>query len=201
VFTFDQEFSDVNLTSQIAGDAPMFTVLQETTNSVGTAISSHRTLFEVRTVVPEIFTFPEDYGPDTDTANGGAGNTHYYGTDSVFGNSGSAKDRPLSLEFYNATDTNNNISAGSYMTSEEAAYKAQWAAGTEPTGRDYDTKRFNGKGEIMSNYINFDHILENELYVQDWETDTPPSGRDFGTLRIDENGNLRGNYIHTDFPE
>ncbi len=104
VFKFDQEFSDSNLTSQLAGDAPQFTVLQETTNSGGTVISAHRTLFAVRTVVPTIFTFPEDYGPDTNSGNGGAGNTHGASNGTFFGNSGSAVDRPLALEFLKSTD-------------------------------------------------------------------------------------------------
>ena len=104
VFQFDQEFSDVNLTSQIAGDAPQFTVFQETTNSGGTVITAHRTLFAVRTVVPIIFTSPEDFGPDTDSGNGGAGNTHGASNGTFFGNSGSALDRPLALEFLKSTD-------------------------------------------------------------------------------------------------
>ena len=112
VFQFDQEFSDVNLTSQIAGDAPQFTVFQETTNSGGTVISAHRTLFAVRTVVPTIFTFPEDFGPDTDSGNGGAGNTHGASNGAYFGNSGSALDRPLALDFLKSTDIPLGTAAG-----------------------------------------------------------------------------------------
>jgi len=112
VFQFDQEFSDVNLTSQIAGDAPQFTVFQETTNSGGTVISAYRTLFAVRTVVPLIFTSPEDFGPDTDSGNGGAGNTHGASNGTFFGNSGSALDRPLALEFLKSTDIPLGIAAG-----------------------------------------------------------------------------------------
>ena len=102
----------------------------------------------------------------------------------------------------------------SVLTSEEQAYLAAWGAGfeysiTDPTQSDSDNlrvvnPRVEGDGlvyELMGNYINWDHELENYNYIQDWKNFTKPAGRDFGTIRIDENGLLRGNYIHTDFPE
>ena len=124
VFQFDQEFSDVNLTSQIAGDAPQFTVFQETTNSSGTVITAHRTLFAVRTVVPLIFTSPEDFGPDTDAGNGGAGNTHYSSNGTFFGASGSAADRPLALDFLKSTDIplGNDSATGNGIDNPYATY-------------------------------------------------------------------------------
>ena len=124
VFQFDQEFSDVNLTSQIAGDAPQFTVFQETTDSGGTVISAHRTLFAVRTVVPIIFTSPEDFGPDTSSGNGGAGNTHGASNGTFFGNSGSALDRPLALEFLKSTDIplGNDSATGNGIDNPYATY-------------------------------------------------------------------------------
>lgn len=103
VFKFDQEFSDSNLTSQLAGDAPQFTVVQSLTDSSGTALTAHRTLFAVRTVVPEIFTFPTDF-PSTSSADGGAGNSHFLLPDGSVSHSGSAADRPLALEFLKSTD-------------------------------------------------------------------------------------------------
>lgn len=112
VFQFDEEFSDVNLTSQIVGDAPQFTVFQETTDSGGTVISAHRTIFADRAVVPEIFTFPEDFGPDANSGDGGAGNTHGASNGTFFGNSGSALDRPLALEFLKSTDIPLGVSSG-----------------------------------------------------------------------------------------
>ena len=111
VFKFDQEFSDSNLTSQLAGDAPQFTVVQSLTDSSGTALTAHRTLFAVRTVVPEIFTSPTDF-PSTSSADGGAGNSHYILPNGSVSHSGSAADRPLALEFLKSTDIPLGIVAG-----------------------------------------------------------------------------------------
>ena len=94
-----------------------------------------------------------------------------------------------------------NPATGTNLTEDEQAYLDSWLAGTALTGRDFGTLRVDSDGELLGNYINWDHEIDNDAFQETWSTYTKPAGRDFGTKRINDDGLISGNYIHTDYPE
>ena len=94
-----------------------------------------------------------------------------------------------------------NPATGTNLTEDEQAYLGSWLAGTALAGRDYGTLRLDSDGELLGNYINWDHEADNDEFQETWSTYTKPAGRDFGTKRINDDGLISGNYIHTDYPE
>ena len=94
-----------------------------------------------------------------------------------------------------------NPATGTNLTADEQAYLDSWLAGTALAGRDYGTLRLDSDGELLGNYINWDHEVDNDEFEETWSTYTKPAGRDFGTKRINDDGLISGNYIHTDYPE
>ena len=102
MFKFNTSFSSANLISQNEGDPPQFTAVIGAFASDGTTVvDAHRVLYDPRAKSAPIFTSPNDYGPDSDSSNGGAGNTSFNNnTQTLWSNSGSGADRSLAMDFY-----------------------------------------------------------------------------------------------------
>lgn len=112
-----------------------------------------------------------------------------------------------------ASFTGASVAPESSLTEGEQAYLTAWEAGNTfgliGENRESDNLRivnlrFEAGAfayELIGNYINWDHILDNYNFKQTWSTYTKPAGRDFGTKRINDDGLISGNYIHTDYPE
>ena len=114
--------------------------------------------------------------------------------------------QPAAIEYTICVDGDVPVSS---LTAGEQAYLTAWNSGFPYASLDTDNLRgvnfrFEDglpKYELLGNYINWDHILDNYNFKQTWSTYTKPAGRDFGTKRINDDGLISGNYIHTDYPE